>query len=190
MNKEILKIDGWMTETELDWLYNMAMSMPTNSLIVEIGAWKGRSTAALYTGAGMNKAVVTVDTWQGQPDIINMVREAKQNDIFGIFINNMYSLGIIPQLYIPNTSGPQYIYSDSIYASECFYDNSIEFLFIDGDHTNAWKDLIAWFPKIHVGGIISGHDYNWTGVYHAVNSILGKIDGLVGSIWIKQKVGF
>lgn len=40
-------------------------------------------------------------------------------------------------------------------------DNSLDFVYIDADHQyEAVKsDIEAWFPKVRVGGIISGHDY-------------------------------
>lgn len=39
-------------------------------------------------------------------------------------------------------------------------DNSIDFLFIDGDHryTQCRRDLDNWWPKIKTGGMICGHD--------------------------------
>lgn len=42
-----------------------------------------------------------------------------------------------------------------------FKDASLDFIFIDGDHTydGVMNDLNLWWPKLKVGGIISGHDY-------------------------------
>lgn len=46
-------------------------------------------------------------------------------------------------------------------ASFQFKDETIDFIFIDGDHTynGVTTDLMLWWPKIKPGGIISGHDY-------------------------------
>jgi len=40
-------------------------------------------------------------------------------------------------------------------------DNSLDFVYIDGDHSYEAikKDLSFWWPKVKVGGILSGHDY-------------------------------
>jgi predicted O-methyltransferase YrrM len=188
IDNRILQIDGWMTQQELEWLFNTAYSLPRGSLIVEIGSWKGRSTSALYMGAGSNKAIVAIDTWQGQPDLRQTAhKEATEKNLFRTFLVNMQYLNIHPEPYKRNVLGPQFLISDSVQASECFCDNSIQFVFIDGDHTNADKDIIAWYPKICVGGIIGGHDYNWDSVYNGVNNTIGQIDAQVGSIWIKQK---
>lgn len=42
-----------------------------------------------------------------------------------------------------------------------FKDASLDFIFIDGDHTyeGVMNDLTLWWPKLKVGGIMSGHDY-------------------------------
>ena len=49
----------------------------------------------------------------------------------------------------------------SLEAAKLVADSSLDFAFIDADHTyeavNA--DLYAWYPKVCVGGVICGHDY-------------------------------
>ena len=46
-------------------------------------------------------------------------------------------------------------------AINLFEDNSIDFIYIDGNHQYKFvkNDIINYFPKIKIGGIISGHDY-------------------------------
>lgn len=46
-------------------------------------------------------------------------------------------------------------------ASMSFLDESIDFCYIDGDHSleGIYMDIKSWMPKIKIGGIISGHDY-------------------------------
>jgi hypothetical protein len=48
----------------------------------------------------------------------------------------------------------------SFEAHKLFKDNSIDFLFIDGDHlyNGFYSDLENFWPKIKIGGIICGHD--------------------------------
>lgn len=47
-------------------------------------------------------------------------------------------------------------------AASLFQENSIEFVFIDADHQyeSVRKDIMAWYPKMKKGGIISGHDFH------------------------------
>lgn len=49
----------------------------------------------------------------------------------------------------------------SVNAAEQFEDDSIDLVYIDGDHNyeSVSADIEAWYPKVKPGGIISGHDY-------------------------------
>ena len=46
-------------------------------------------------------------------------------------------------------------------ASTKFEPSSIDFCYIDGDHSleGIYTDIKAWLPKLAIGGIIAGHDY-------------------------------
>ena len=47
---------------------------------------------------------------------------------------------------------------------------------IDGDHTYeaVRDDIKAWMPKMRIGAIMSGDDYNWPGVRKAVDEAFGR----------------
>ena len=66
--------------------------------------------------------------------------------------------------------------STSIEAAANYEDRSIDFLMIDASH--AYQDVIddieAWYPKIKLGGIISGDDYDFEEVYKAVQDTCGS----------------
>jgi hypothetical protein len=49
----------------------------------------------------------------------------------------------------------------SVTAAKAIADSSLDFVFIDADHTYdaVTADLAAWWPKVRPGGILSGHDY-------------------------------
>lgn len=49
----------------------------------------------------------------------------------------------------------------SMDAIKDFADESLDFVYIDGDHNfqNCTNDIAEWSKKIRYGGIISGHDY-------------------------------
>ena len=53
------------------------------------------------------------------------------------------------------------IKADSIEASKQFDDGSLDFVYLDADHSYAgcMRDLHAWYPKLRVGGAMSGHDF-------------------------------
>lgn len=53
------------------------------------------------------------------------------------------------------------IRKDSVTASKDFEDGSLDFVFIDADHTyeGCKADILAWGPKVKEGGWICGHDF-------------------------------
>lgn len=63
-------------------------------------------------------------------------------------------------------------------AAHHFKNRSIDFVFIDAahDYDNVTADIAAWLPKVKVGGIMAGHDYDddyRNGVVKAVNDAFG-----------------
>lgn len=50
---------------------------------------------------------------------------------------------------------------DSVAAAAERVDGSLDFVFIDADHTyeGCKRDIEAWLPKIRPGGLLGGHDY-------------------------------
>jgi hypothetical protein len=47
---------------------------------------------------------------------------------------------------------------------------SLDYVYIDADHSykSVQEDLIAWYPKVKVGGLFAGHDWWNKEVYSAV----------------------
>jgi hypothetical protein len=67
----------------------------------------------------------------------------------------------------------------SINAAKRFSDNSLDFVFIDANHTyeGCKEDIKAWEKKVKKGGIVSGHDYKKElnyGVIEAVDEWVKK----------------
>lgn len=76
-------------------------------------------------------------------------------------------------------------------AHSLFEAESVDFLYIDGEHTynGVKKDIEMFLPKIKPDGFICGHDYKptWQGVIDAVNENLGKPDKVFDDCsWIKK----
>jgi len=57
--------------------------------------------------------------------------------------------------------GARLIVDDSVAAAAKIADASLDFIFIDGDHSyeGVQRDLLAWMPKVKPGGWLMGHDY-------------------------------
>jgi len=168
-----------------DWfnysdVYKMIVkSCRDDGQIVELGAWKGRSSAFLVVEA-YNKSpkikVHIVDTWGGNP-YNGLLDESA--DLFCKFTTNMAPLEGLYKAHRMKTDK----------AVELFDDGSLDAVFIDADHSyNAVKnDILNWMPKIRKGGILAGHDYtySWPEVIKAVDETLGKVSAM-DFCWIKQ----
>jgi len=59
----------------------------------------------------------------------------------------------------------EFVKKTSMEALKDFNDNSLDFVFIDGNHTFEYvvNDIAEWSKKVKKGGIISGHDY-WNSI--------------------------
>ena len=55
----------------------------------------------------------------------------------------------------------EFVKKTSMDAVNDFMDNSLDFVFIDGNHTFEYviNDIAEWEKKVKPGGIIAGHDY-------------------------------
>lgn len=145
-------IDGWFSFPKL--YSEMARKFPDGSLFVEVGSYFGCSFSYLVIeciNSGKKIDCVAVDAcpWPGVED--NFYKNMKPLDGH----------------YMTKFGG------DSFDRAREFDDNSIDFCFIDANHTYpfASRDIAAYLPKMKKGGIIAGHDYNLChpGVMQAVN---------------------
>ncbi len=75
-------------------------------------------------------------------------------------------------------------------AAELYKDGSLDFVFINGDHSYdiVKKDIELWVPKVKEGGTLAGHDYfNAPDVKKAVHELLGNNVKTYSSCWIHKK---
>lgn len=65
----------------------------------------------------------------------------------------------------------------SVEAAPAITDLSLDFVFIDAQHTYeaVKEDIATWYPKVRTGGLITGHDYRWDGVNRAVNEFAQQL---------------
>ena len=75
----------------------------------------------------------------------------------------------------------------SVDAARTFGDASLDFVFIDADHTapGIRADIAAWAPKVRAGGFITGHDYcpAFPDVVRAVDELLPGAAAHDDSVW-------
>lgn len=146
---------------------------------VEIGVWKGGSTAYMGVEIYNSKKKIqydAIDTFEGSRE---------HGEVHGLYEEAYNNLKSLIDLKVVNL-----IKSHSLEAVKKYEDESIDFCFIDGSHEyeDVKADILAYLPKVKKGGILSGHDYDriWSGVIQAVDEVLGTVEVLNGS-WIYYK---
>ena len=75
--------------------------------------------------------------------------------------------------------------ADSSLAADMVADASLDFVFIDADHTEAGceRDLLAWAPKVNMNGMVLGHDWNWPTVRRVLDRRCPGWNGLEDEVW-------
>jgi hypothetical protein len=87
----------------------------------------------------------------------------------------------------------EFVYEDSETFAESIGDESLDFIFIDADHTyeGALRDFKQFWPKVKKGGIFAGHDLNIPTVNKAIREFFGEkitnVIPLVDNAWLYYK---
>jgi hypothetical protein len=158
------KIQGWSSHRGLYEL--MVQKAKNGSHFVEVGAWKGRSAAYMCVeiiNSGKDIKFDVIDTWHGTKGEHENDPDVKYNNLYNTFLKNMHPVrNIFTPIRLP-----------SIAAANLYDDASLDFVFLDADHSyEAVKnDIISWMPKIKTGGLLSGHDECIPGVRKALHDL-------------------
>lgn len=176
MIERALQIEGLTKQSELELLYGLAASMPSEAIVVEVGSFRGRSTLAIAAGLDQvdRPTLVAVDTFAGDPEWeeIAAVDRARQ-----LFDANTAGIGFL-----------QAIQDTSVRAAARIADSSVDWVFIDAlhDYASVRDDIRAWAPKVKPGGLISGHDYGRAGVTDAVLAAFSEVQ-IEHSVWMTRQ---
>lgn len=164
-------IDGWFSEGDEFMYYHMLNSIPDGGNFLEIGCYKGKSTACMANLILMSKKDVkihVIDTFAGDDN-------CGFDDIYDQFMANIkpYShiIGSVRRGTSYHMSQDNADYFDAIY--------------IDASHKydDVLRDIDSWLPFVTLGGCMGGHDYNWSSVHKAVNERFTEITQ-VGNSWL------
>jgi len=114
---------------------------------VEVGVWRGAFTELLLN-AGLT--VYGIDPYLDYDDCPHYGRQKRVESVYNETKDKMskYENGHL-------------IRKMSMDAVDDFEDESLDFVYIDGNHKFRYiaEDLFEWTKKIKKGGCISGHDY-------------------------------
>ncbi len=141
-----------------DFYSEMVQRFSSGSLMVEVGVYHGRSFSYLIIemlNAGKKFDCVAVDAcpWDGEPCTGFHKHMEPLKDYYRVMFEKV----------------------DSFVAANNFTDKSIDFCFIDANHTYEFvkRDIEAYLPKMKDGGILAGHDWSDEGVKKAYLEIFG-----------------
>ena len=172
-------IPGWFSFRDL---YEQAVKeAPDPAHFVEVGCWKGRSTAFLAVEIINSRKRIhldCVDTWEGSKEPKHLAdASVKNGTLYREFIQNV----------TPVLDAIRVYRQASVQCAARHKDNSLDFVMIDAAHDkeNVLADLGAWWPKIKPRGYMAGDDFKFKGVRAAVDEffcwMLDDIEAVKGS---------
>lgn len=167
---KIKAIDGWLSKSEANALYDLAGKCKT--YIVEIGAYKGRSTTCLGLGSRNSPyapKIISIDPFTGSKE--HRV-DGVPIDTWNEYRDNVEANGLF------DVVNPMQMTSKE--ARDKFH-SKIDLLFIDGSHEyeDVKYDFLAWRKLVHRGGHIAIHDYNWSGPNRVVREFVSPREYII-----------
>lgn len=176
-------IDGFLNEDDAEFVTAICCGIH-GGLAVELGAYKGRGTAAMAPICRERKTrYVTVDDFKGGNHPSAFVRtlyraKGAGKKVRGILEENLSALGLNGYVEV--------VESDSADAAALFDNGEVDFCFIDACHQKeaVQKDIESWWPKMRAGGTLGGHDYG-----DACNHVKRVVDEFVKSAGLSLRRG-
>lgn len=178
---------GWMHRRELAWLAERARE---SAVIVEVGAWLGRTTRVFADHTAGQ--VVAIDPWDGYTNDDGTLAEwmlrraggswAKAYQAFRSHVADALKDGRVSVIRKPSLEAAPVL-------ARKLKGQLADFIFLDGDHRYeaVLADIHAFAPFVKPGGILAGHDYgraDWPGVQRAVDGLFEPVAvNIVRTIW-------
>jgi predicted O-methyltransferase YrrM len=165
-------IGGWLDPNAGGVLYQLARMVAPTPNVVELGSWKGRSTAWLAHGLRDRGAgrVVAVDTWAGtsnEPAHAQLLAGYAPDQLYQEFLGNLGGLGLEAQV-------EPWRMTTLEAARRWDRGVSIGLLHIDADHSyeGVRADFEHWSPFVVAGGIVVFDDVpTWPGPTRLVSEL-------------------
>jgi hypothetical protein len=182
-------IDGWYGFADCYKL--ISERIPDGGTFVELGSWMGQSFCAMHELLQQeNKTrveMIAVDTFEGAQtlhdrDIQKRIVDAHGGNIYTQFRDNLRACGIEKFVVM---------IGDTAAVSTKFKSKSVDAVFVDAGHSEdeVRADILAWVPKIKIGGLIAGDDYTdeSMGVKAAVTALFHERHvKVIGRAWLVQ----
>lgn len=189
-----LDLQGWGS---ISPAFNQIIADVRPDFIIEVGAWKGGSTAnmaGITADLGLATKILSIDTWLGAQEFWTDQRDPDRYlslrlkhgwpQVYYQFLANMMHCGIEDRVIpFPQTSlvAARWLEARRITAPLIYIDASHDF-------ADVLADLRAYYPLVSAGGVLFGDDFNtWIGVNNALLAFGAAYDVLEGRYWRIRK---
>jgi len=145
----------------LEVLEKAVSTLPEDAVVVELGCWSGKATCAMLFASKAGHKIVAIDHFGGTDNAVershfDVMREKlgevgfdSPKDLFLESVKNVPGRG---QVFLNE--------DDFDNAAGSFPPESIDMIFIDGNHVSAMHDMLVWVPRVKKGGRVFVHDVN------------------------------
>lgn len=118
---------------------------------IEIGTCRAESTAYFLEKCPNIDLLTTIDPYKGYQDWNGEITQETVDRFMEVAKKNLKKYGKRVKM----------LREESVNAADKFDDESVDFIFVDGDHSYdaTLADCKAYYPKLKKGGIFCGHDY-------------------------------
>jgi predicted O-methyltransferase YrrM len=181
-----------MKKNERKFLFKSMKKIPDGGIVVEVGSFLGDSSSRAF-GEGIKKYNKNITLYCVDSFNDSFFTESIQTKEFVEELNQKLNGRKVIDVFRENMKPYKHIevVKESELAALDFKDETIDFIFIDAEHTYdaVKKDIKAWYPKLKPNGIMCGHDYNKSlfKVTEAVRDMFVNIDNPTDSIWLIKK---
>lgn len=148
---------------------------------VEVGTDHGKYAQQILSGIP-NLRLSCIDPWIAYTEGDNVHTQEEMNQIYNEALERTKNFNCV------------LLRETSMEAVSRFGDNSLDFVFIDGNHSYEFvkEDIREWTKKVKPGGVVAGHDYkidpvNEYGVIEAVNEYVDENN--IAPLFIMHKGG-
>ncbi len=182
--KEFIDTGAWETIREnitACGLFPVIQKREHDVVGVEIGIKEGTNSIALLEMCPNIKKLYGVDPFISYNDLGYQWSAEEQETIYQHMLKNIERRNCQDRF--------EHYRATSLDAVSKFEDNSLDFVFIDGEHTASLvkQELDAYWAKLVHGGIMSGHDFDKIGnaviAWRKENNIETDLHHLVHSSW-------
>lgn len=194
-------VPGWVNDAE--HIYEeVSREFKDGDIVAEIGSLLGQSAirmASLIKESKLNVKFYSIDLFWMIEQTFKNLEHSQQPKSFLKYIEDIRNLapGISILDIVKHPLEPleledyvEFVTCDEKYAHRLFDDNSMKFLWIDGDHTGnvVYNNLINFWPKIKSNGIIAGDDLVYPDVKKGVDKFIKEANGIL-DIRLETKAG-